>query len=406
MEKVRIAMVGYGSRGRGLLPLLLDMDDVEITGVCDKYEDRANDAAAKVTEVSGKTPFCTTDYRRLLERDDVDAIITPSDWREHVDICINSMLAGKRVATEVGGAYSLEQLYELVRTSERTGIPCMMLENCCYGREEMTVTNMVRQGIFGTVVCCEGGYHHDLRGEITAGRLNRHYRQRNYLHRNGELYPTHSLGPIAKLLDINRGNRFLTLVSVASSAHGLDEYVNLRSPDGRLSGRHFTEGDVVTTIIKCARGETIVLTHDTTLPRPYSRAFTVHGTKAIYLEDRNRGMFVDGRSPHGNWDGTWETINDYYDEFEHPLWRDYRAEGVKKGHDGIDWLCLSAFVESVAEDAEPPIDVYDTAAWMSVTCLSEQSAAMGGAPVPVPDFTNGKWLEREPERESKYMLSI
>lgn len=405
MEKVRIGLVGYGKRGCGLMPLLLDMDNVEITGVCDKYEDRANAAAAKVLEVRGKAPVCVTDYRRLLEMDDVDAIITPSDWREHIDICLNSMLASKRVATEVGGAYSLEQLYELVRTSERTGVPCMMLENCCYGREEMTVTNMVRQGLFGTVVSCEGGYHHDLRGEVTCGRLNRHYRQRNYLLRCGELYPTHSLGPIAKLLDINRGNRFLTVVSVASSAHGLDEYVADRAPDELLTGRHFYEGDVVTTIIKCARGETIVLTHDTSLPRPYSRAFTVHGTKAIYMEDRSRGMFVDGRSPHGNWDGTWETIGDYYEEFEHPLWREYRSEGVKKGHDGIDWLCLSAFVESVAEQAEPPIDVYDTAAWMAVTCLSEQSAAMGGSPVPVPDFTNGKWLEREPERESKYKLS-
>lgn len=405
MEKVRIAFVGYGSRGHGLLPLLLDMDNVEIVGVCDKYEDRAKDAAAKVLEISGKSPLCVTDYRKLLEKKDIDAVITPTDWREHVDICIDSMLAGKRVATEVGGAYSLEQLYELVRTSERTGIPCMMLENCCYGREEMTVTNMVRQGIFGTVVSCEGGYHHDLRGEITKGRINRHYRQRNYLHRNGELYPTHSLGPIAKLLDINRGNRFLSLVSMSSSAHGLDEYVIGKAPDARLSGKHFYEGDVVTTIIKCARGETIILTHDTSLPRPYSRGFSVHGTKAIYMEDRNKGMFVDGRSPHGKWDGTWETIGDYYDEFEHPLWREYRAEGIKKGHDGIDWLCLSAFVESVAEDAEPPIDVYDTAAWMSITCLSEQSAAMGGSPVPVPDFTNGKWLERVPERKSKYMLS-
>ncbi len=397
MEKVIVGWVGLGGRGLGLLDMVLDtMPDVEIYGVCDLYEDRCEAARKLVEEKNGKSPMVTLDYRKLLEVDEIDAIITPSAWEAHFDICIDSMLAGKYVATEVGGAYSIEQCFELVRTYERTKVPLMMLENCCYGKEELTVLNMIKKGLFGELVHCEGGYHHDLRDEVALGNINRHYRLRNFKNRNGELYPTHELGPIAKYLSINRGNRMVTLTSMASKAAGLHDWIlRNKGADFENANHVFTQGDVVTTCIKCAHGETITLTHDTTLPRPYSRGGMVQGTHGIWSEDR-MGMYFDGASRHG-----WSSIEDFYGEHMHPLWKDYKPTG---GHDGIDYLVMRGFIEAVKNKTQTPIDAYDTAAWMSVTPLSEISIARGSAPVDIPDFTNGKWTNREAITRSRYCL--
>ncbi len=402
MDSVRVAVVGVSGRGRGLLGLLLGMPDVEVIGVSDLYEDRLARAKQDVIEKRGNTPMASTDFRRLLEMKELDAVITPSSWTSHADVCIASMDAGKYAATEVGGATSVEQCWELVRTSERTKKPCMLLENCCYGREELTIFNMVKQGLFGELVHAEGGYQHDLRDEICNGRENRHYRLANYSNRNGEVYPTHELGPIAKCLDINRGNRMLTLTATASKARGLHDWIkNHRGEEYDLFNRQFTMGDVITTVIKCAHGETITLTHDTSLPRPYSRGNRIEGTKGIWMEDKY-AVYLEGVSPKAD---VWDSLNNYYEKYEHPLWKWYRTEGVKGGHGGMDYLVLRAYVEAVKAGTQTPIDVYDTAAWMAVTCLSEDSVAMGSMPVAIPDFTNGKWFQREPAVLGKYCLT-
>ena len=345
MEKVRVGWIGLGARGWGLLKMVLDnFPDVEIVGICDLYPHRIEQGKKCVEEMRGYTPIVTDDYRRLLERNDIDAIITPSAWEAHADICIDSMLAGKRVATEVGGAYSIEQCWEMVRTYERTGVPCMMLENCCYGKEEMTVLNMVKKGLFGELVHTEGGYRHDLRDEIALGDVNRHYRLRNYKNRNGELYPTHELGPIAKLLNINRGNRMTMLTSMSSKSVGVNHWIKEnKGEDFDNANFRFAEGDVVTTCIKCAHGETIVLTHDTTLPRGYSRGNVVQGTKGIYSEDR-QGILLDGMGQGDSWAHKFTPIEEFYAEHMHPLWKNYEVVG---GHGGMDYLVMSAFIESV-----------------------------------------------------------
>ena len=402
MDSVRVAVVGVSGRGRGLLGLLLGMPDVEVIGVSDLYEDRLARAKQDVIEKRGNTPMASTDFRRLLEMKELDAVIKPSSWTSHADVCIASKDAGKYAATEVGGATSVEQCWELVRTSERTKKPCMLLENCCYGREELTIFNMVKQGLFGELVHAEGGYQHDLRDEICNGRENRHYRLANYSNRNGEVYPTHELGPIAKCLNINRGNRMLTLTATASKARGLHEWIkNHRGEEYDLFNRQFTMGDVITTVIKCAHGETITLTHDTSLPRPYSRGNRIEGTKGIWMEDKY-AVYLEGVSPKAD---VWDSLNNYYEKYEHPLWKWYRTEGVKGGHGGMDYLVLRAYVEAVKAGTQTPIDVYDTAAWMAVTCLSEDSVAMGSMPVAIPDFTNGKWFQREPAVLGKYCLT-
>lgn len=396
MDKVRVGWIGVGARGTELLKMVLDhMPEIQVTGLCDTDESRIAKGCELINEKQGYTPFTSTDYRRIIERNDVDVIITPSAWDAHVDICVDAMNAGKRVATEVGGAYSIEQCWELVRTYERTGVPLMMLENCCYDKAELTVLNMIKQGLFGEIVHCAGGYRHDLRDEVALGNVNGHYRLRNYKNRNGELYPTHELGPIAKYLNINRGNRMVSLTSMASNARGVNYWINAnKGADFENANFNFAQGDIVTTCIKCAHGETIVLTHDTTLPRPYSRGIHVQGTKGMFSEEM-KGFLIAT-------DHHWlDPLEKMYENYLHPLWKNYNAVG---GHGGMDYLVMSAFIESVKNNTLPPIDVYDAAAWMSITTLSEDSIACGSMPMPIPDFTNGKWTQERPYERSRYCL--
>ena len=395
MDKVKTAVIGLGSRGYSVLKdLLLKMDNVEIVSVCDLYEDRAQNGADTVESETGSRPFASTDYREAIAAEGVQAVLILASWDAHFPIALYAMERGIPVGMEVGGAYSIDDCWELVRTYERTKTPFMFLENCCYGETEMAVMNMVKMGVLGEIVHCEGGYRHDLRKEIVFGKENRHYRLRNYLSRNCENYPTHELGPIAQILDINRGNRFLSLVSIASKSAGLNEYAkNKPNADKALATAHFAQGDVVTTVIKCARGETVTLHLDTSLPRAYSRGFTVQGTKGMYCED-SRSFFIDGEGID-HFAGEPGNQQRYIEKYAHPTWVDYRKNGIRGGHGGMDGLVYDAFIECVRNNTPCPIDVYDAVALMAVSVLSEQSIAMGGAPVAFPDFTSGRWINEK-----------
>lgn len=399
-EKVNIGVIGLGCRGSTLLKdTLLPREEVVVRAVCDLYEDRREEAGKKVHEAKGNTPLVTADYHEILAMEDIDCVLITASWDYHVNTACDAMKAGKAVALEVGGAYSIEDCWKLVRTYEETGTTFMLMENCCFGRNELMTLNMVKQGIFGEIIHCSGGYHHDLRDEISFGRENRHYRLRNYLNRNCENYPTHELGPIAKVLDINAGNRMISLTSMASKAAGIHDFLlREKGSDYDLSSADFRQGDMVTTCIKCARGQTIVLTLDTTLPRYYSRGFTVRGTRGMFHED-TRSIFLDNKKDSEydfKWNEKWNNVEEYREQYEHPIWQKYLSEGVQGGHDGMDWLEMSTFIECVRTGKKPPIDVYDAASWMCITALSEDSIAMGSLPVAIPDFTNGMWLQREP----------
>lgn len=394
---VAIGVVGLGSRSVGQIGVLLGMEDVRIAAVCDRYEDRVAEAVARIERERGTAPGGTTDYRALLSREDIEAVVILTSWQTHIPFAIEAMKAGKIVAMEVGGATSLQECWDLVRTSERTGVPVMLLENCCYGSTEMALLRMVRTGLFGELVHCQGGYLHDLRDEVGLGDINRHYRQENFLRRNGDLYPTHALGPIAKYLNLGRGNRMVSLTAMASKAAGQSQWLQRHRPDADITGRRFNQGDIVTTMVKCANGETILLTHDCTLPRAYSRGGRVQGARGLWQED-NQGIFIEGRSPvdPNHWAHQWESDAAYMDEFKHPLWQAYEAMGTRGGHGGMDYLVLRAFITCIQQGLPFPIDVYDTAAWMCVTPLSEESIALGSQPVAVPDFTSGRWMETRP----------
>lgn len=408
-EQVRVAFIGASGRGTGLMGCLKTMADVRITAICDLYKDRAVAACEHIRKELGYAPLALTDHQEVLERDDVDCVVIASSWETHTALAIAAMKAGKTVGMEVGGAYSIQECWDLVKTSEETGIDCMMLENCCYGREEMAILRMIREGVFGEVVHCQGGYQHDLREEVAMGLENRHYRFNNYRSRNGEIYPTHEVGPIAKYLNINDGNRFVTLSSMSSKARGLHEWIVAHKGGDHEHARvEFTQGDVVTTMIKCAHGETVLLVHDTTLPRVYSRGGRVQGTKAIWMEDKG-AVYIEGLSPPEDWDNleaSWEPLKKYLGKYEHPLWAEYLANGVRGGHGGMDYLVLRAFFESVKNGTRTPIDVYDTATWMAVTCLSEESVALGSMPVAFPDFTRGTWMRPRKRGASKYSLDL
>ncbi len=423
-EKVRMGVIGLGHRGYEELKMLLDMPDVEIKAVCDVLDFRVEKARELVKSVTGNEVEGYLDYKKVIERDDLDAVAIFTSWNAHVNIAVDAMKAGIYVAMEVGGAHSIEECWRLVRTYEETGVPCMMLENANYSKQNLALLRMVKEGLFGELIYCTGGYQHDLRDEIGLGREIHHYRYANFMNRNGELYPTHEIGPIAKLLNINRGNRFLTLSSVATKARGLGEYYknsrkaynswvqeSLKEYKGELPennenydmiGKQAACGDVVTTTIKCAGGEVICIIHDCTLPRPRLSNMRVQGTKGIFMADA-KSIYIEGVSPEFD---KWEPAGPYFEKYNHPLWEEYseNKDNTLHGHGGIDYLVDRAFIEAVKKQTQTPIDVYDAAAWMAITCLSEYSVALGGTPVPFPDFTNGKWLNREPSVPSKYNL--
>lgn len=418
-EKVKIGYIGCGRRGRRVLKeTLRHMSDVEIVAICDMVDENIDKICGDLKEVGRPEPIITKDYFDIINNPEIDAVFVMTGWQNRAEIATNSLYAGKYTGIEVGCAFDLKELDILAEAYEKTKTPLMMLENCCYGRREMMVLNLVDQGLLGEIVHCAGGYHHYLNdmelfyqeeekkfdfpfGMKPDGTTD-HYRIKSYISRNCEQYPTHELGPISKVLKINRGNKMLTLSSFASKSRGLKSYAAKKfGKDSYYANIDYKQGDIINTIITCAGGETIHLCLDTTLPRAYySRNFTVRGTEGMYTEERKVLYFSDMK------EGAENNEEEMYEKYDHPLHREYEniSDDVKKGHGGMDYLVCRAFIESVKAGVNTPIDAYDTLLWMSIAPLSELSIAMGGAPVSVPDYTRGKWLDREPVVEGKYCL--
>lgn len=404
MDKLKVGVIGLGQRGAafgmtdgsiGLLGNILNNSDVLVTAVCDSREDRVNFAAEKVVKAGQDAPLKTTDYNAVLQSG-VDAVIVSTSWASHVIVALAAMEKGVAVAIEVGGTHNLCDMRKLVETYEKTTTPFMFLENCCYNKDELLVTSLARNGKLGEICYCHGAYCHDLRNEITEVGLKRgHYRLEEYKNHNCENYPTHELGPIVKLLGITRGNKFTKLTAMASKARGLEEYVNTHEEVAELKGAKWRQGDVVTTMIECENGELITLKLDTSLPRLYDREITVSGTKGYYNQTL-RAVVIDGDKFNHDKNVIQDSLNsqDDYSEYLPEDWKTITEEQLKTGHGGMDYIMLKHFFRAVKNKEDMPIDVYEACAMMCVTALSEQSIANGGAPVEVPDFTNGKYRER------------
>lgn len=414
-RRINLGIIGTGLRGRSLMSLVLRRQDCAVKAICD-IDERAINASKKMISDAGfampkEFSAGEEDYLNLLEMENIDAVIIATPWRWHVPMALNAMRAGKYTGLEVSGANDIKECWDLVDVYEATKVPCMFLENVCYRRDVMAVLNMVRKKLFGELIHLECGYQHDLRhvkfndgvdpygkgvefGE--KGYSEAAWRTEHSVKRNADLYPTHGIGPVAQFLNINRGNRFLYLTSTASKSRGLHNYIVNHEKGGKNhpnASVEFKLGDVVTTVIKTQNGESIIISHDTNLPRPYSLGFRVQGTKGIWM-DINRSIYLEGTTSS---DHHWKAADDLLQHYDHPLWKKYESDAAGAGHGGMDFFVLNAFVECVKSKIPPPIDVYDAATWKAITPLSEQSIAMGSQPVPFPDFTKGKWMKTKNE---------
>lgn len=392
LKTVRMGFIGVGGMGTAHFRNFTKIKGVEIIAVCDLMESRTKRAQDLCKEAGLAIPEAyhngEQDYKNLCAREDLDLVFIATPWKWHVPMCLESMNAGKHAATEVPAAYSIDDCWKLVETSENTGKYCIMMENCNYDRAEMTILNMVKKGLFGEMLHAECGYLHDLRAVKHDMDGEGVWRREHSQHRNGDFYPTHGLGPVAQCLDINRGNQFDYLVSMATKSRGLELYAEKEfGKDSPQAQEKFVLGDVVTTLIRTKRGETIVLTHDTSSPRPYSRDILIQGTKGIAQKYPKPLIHIEGMSPAHRW----EDLSKYEDEFKHPVWKELESASAGAGHGGMDFIEDYRLINALLKGIEPDMDVYDAAA-LSVVCeLSELSIAANGRPIEFPDFTRGRW---------------
>ena len=400
-RRLRMGVIGTGMRGQVHLTELLRRDDVDVVALCDIEPIMLGQAQAMVAKAGKPAPKLygadgdVNAWKRLLETRGLDGVIIATPWEWHAPMAIGAMQAKVAVGCEGGAGITLQDHWDVLETQLRTGTPYMLLENVCYRRDVMAALQMVRAGLFGELIHLQGGYQHDLRGVKfndgnpahpydsgvefgPKGWSEARWRTEHSVERNGDLYPSHGIGPCAMYTGINRGNRFTRINAFATKACGLHDYTVAKSggtthPSTKVT---FKLGDVVTTTLACANGETTLLQHDTSLPRPYSLGFRVQGTKGLWM-DLNHGVHIEGRSPPHEWE-------------------EYAGDAAGAGHGGMDWFVMHAFVEALKAQAPMPIDIFDAVTWSAITPLSEQSIAQGFQTLDFPDFTRGQWQQRKP----------
>ena len=411
VQKLKVAFIGVGLRGCNHLNNALLRKDVDVTAICDVDPERIKIALKMIQDAGYKKPQVfgnsDADYKNLLNLKEIDAVVISTPWLWHTRMAVDSMKAGKYTALEVSAANTMEECWDLVNTHEATGSHLMILENVNYRRDILAVLNMVKQNVFGELVHFRCGYQHDLRGvKFNDGKTaygkgvefgdkgisESKWRTQHSLLRNADVYPTHGVGPIAAMCDINRGNRFMSLTSHATKSIGLHNYIvengGKDHPNAKLK---FKQGDVITTTVETSNGETIIITHDVNLPRPYSLGFRVQGANGLWEDDGSR-LYIEGKSkPH-----RWDVADEWLKKYDHPLWQKYGELATGAGHGGMDFFVFNAFVESAKENIAPPMDAYDAAAWSAITPLSEVSIENNGEPQDFPDFTRGMWVKRKP----------
>ncbi len=401
LERVRMGFVGVGNQGGSHVRNFLRLDGVDVVAICDINESRASEVASWVTGAGRESPTLYTrgdsDYRRMCERDDIDLVFNATPWRWHVPICVEAMETGKHAAVEVPAAITLEGCWRLVETAERASRHCVMMENCNYGQSEMMVLNMVRQGVLGELLHGEAAYIHDLRAlKFSDDFYQGAWRIAHSVTRNANLYPTHGLGPVAQCMDINRGDCFDYLVSLSSPARGLKlfaaEHFGADDPRTRVD---YALGDMNSSLIRTKKGRSILLQHDTTTPRPYSRLNLVQGTRGVFAGFPDR-IFIEGEARSELAHDEWGDIDAYRERYEHPLWAGHGKDAEGAGHGGMDYLEDYRLVRCLLDGTPMDMDVYDAAALSAPVELSEQSVANGSAPVSFPDFTRGAYETRPP----------
>lgn len=409
-EKIKVAVIGVGLRGQSHLDLLLNRADVDVVAICDTDPAMLDRSKSIITKSGKPMPKIYTgnenEWKKMILMKGLKAVVIATPWEWHKPMIIGSLEAGvKYVGSEVAIGITLQDHWDVVQATEKHGAQVMMLENVCYRRDVLAVLNMVRQNVFGEILHLQGGYQHDLRNiKFNDGKGGKgvefnekgfseaRWRTNHSVYRNGDLYPTHGVGPVAQCININRGNRFVKINSFSTKARGLHKYIVDNGGETHPNAKvKFRLGDIVTTTIECANGETVILQHDTNSPRPYSLGFRVQGTQGIWM-DLNDGVHIEGISkPH-----QWDKADDWFAKYDHPLWKKYGNDAQGAGHGGMDFFVLHAFIEAAKRGTTTPLDVYDAAAWSAITPLSEQSIELGNETIEFPDFTSGQWMTRKP----------
>lgn len=408
MDKVRAAFIGVGARGPGHVANCLKIDGVEIKAICDPHIPSANNAVTMVVKAGRPKPDVYTngdlDYKKMLDRNDIDVVFISTPWEWHVRMCVDTMKAGKHAFVEVPAAYTVDGCWELVETSEQTQKHCMMMENVNYGREELMVLNMCRAGLFGELLHGEAAYIHDLRwqmNEIEHGTGS--WRTLHYTKRNGNLYPTHGLGPVAQYMNINRGDRLDFLCSVSSPSRTRAMFAEEHFPEGHERRKlKFVCGDINTTIAKTVLGKTLMIQWDEELPRPYTRHNFIQGTRGCWGGFPNRIVVEKNPKVAGmttkstdDWaEGT--ELDEWYSKYEHPLWKKIGELAKGGGHGGMDFVMMWRIIYCLRNGEPLDQDVYDAATWSVISPLSENSVKNRGKSVDVPDFTRGQWKTLKP----------
>lgn len=411
---LRFGFIGTGSRCQEHLNNVLAIPGNKVVAICDTQQGPLESTLKHIAKFNVQAPKVYTgserEYEKMLANEEFDCVIIASPWEWHVPMSVAAMKAGvPYVGVEVSAANTVEECWDLVNVSEQTGSQLSILENVCYRRDCMAVLNMVRQGLFGELVHGTCGYQHDLRavkfndgknysykegGELRMGPTafaEAQWRTQHSVTRNGDIYPTHGIGPVANCLNINNGNRFVSLTAMATQSRGLHNFiVDKGGRDHELAKLRFNLGDIVTSMIKCANGQTVIVTHDTNLPRPYSLGFRIQGTDGLWMNDGNH-VHIEGKSKAHAWDDS----DEWFKKYDHKLWSSLEAQAKEAGHGGMDFIMMYDLIDAIRNKKPVSMDCYDAAAWSAISGLSEMSIARGGALVDFPDFTRGQWIHRK-----------
>jgi len=394
---VRVGVVGTGRRGRSLMSTMLKIDGVKIPALCDINLENLTAAQNIVVEAGQAKPeaYSKDEYafRQLMDRDDLDAVIIATPWNWHTSMAVYAMLARKYVGVEVPAAFTLAECWDLVNTYQQTQTPCMMLENWSFRRDNLAVLNMIRKGLFGEIVHCHCAHSHDCIDHwFFDSETGKDLWPAEYLLKhNRDLYPTHQLGPVISWMNIGCGDYFDYITSTATDCFGINDYfIRKFGPDHPNAKRKYTQGDIVTTVVRTKKGKSIVINYDMQLPRPYDNRWMIQGTHGIYNEQRD-SVYITGS---GGGYHQWQPFAPYQQKYEHNWWK--AIKGETGGHGGTDYLELYLFLNAVRNQTPTPLDIYDSVIMCVTGPLSEQSIAAGGAPVPVSDFTGGRWKTRKP----------
>lgn len=410
IETIRAAFIGVGYRGPNHLRFLAKLDGFEVVAISDLYEDNVKREAEFCAQVGAGQRhqdiglyYGTEDkWKLMLEEVKPNVVFICTNWVNHAPMVIESMKKGAHAFVEVPMALTLEEMWEIVNTSEETQKHCMMMENVNYDRDELMFLNMCRKGVLGELLHAEAAYIHELRTQMEhVERGTGSWRTPHYAHRNGNLYPTHGLGPVAQYMNLGRGeDNFSSLVSFSTPALGRKGYAKKNYPaDHKWNKLDYKGGDLNTSIIKTHLGRTIMIQWDETSPRPYSRLNLIQGTKGTLAGFPTRVALEGGvkgaTENHHQW-VQGEQLEILYEMYDHPLYKRLSATTRDSGHGGMDGMMAYRIVECLRNGLPLDQNVYEGCLWSAVSPLSERSVASGGAPQPFPDFTRGNWKDTKP----------